>query len=132
RLLEEVSCLPAWMSFSCRDERHLCHGEPLAEAVARLEACKPIITIGVNCTAPQYVLGLLNSARAHTHKPLVAYPNSGESWEAVHHCWLPEACEFNWAAAARNWLNAGARLIGGCCRTTPTTIRALAAALREG
>src|SRR5262249_9498216 len=34
RLLNEMPGVGAWISFSCRDDARLCHGETLAEAVA--------------------------------------------------------------------------------------------------
>jgi homocysteine S-methyltransferase len=130
RLLEERPGLPAWMSFSCRDERQLCHGEFFADVVGMMNACDFIVSVGVNCTAPRHVLGLLQSAAGRTRKPLLAYPNSGEGWDANQQCWLPGSGEPDWGTAAQAWCAAGARLIGGCCRTTPGTIRQLALALR--
>lgn len=130
RLLGEVSPRPAWVSFSCRDESTLRHGEPLAEAVALLNDVPNVIAVGVNCTAPRHVEALLVAARAATDKPLVAYPNSGEGWDAGRHAWTGAATAFDWGEAARRWRAAGARLIGGCCRTTPETIAHIAVALR--
>jgi homocysteine S-methyltransferase len=125
RLLEEMPGVPAWISFSCRDDQHLCHGESFAEAVALAAACPNVIAAGVNCTAPRHVEALLHAAVECTVKPLIAYPNSGEQWDAVRQCWMAGAEQLDWAAAARAWYRAGARLIGGCCRTTPDTIRTL-------
>jgi homocysteine S-methyltransferase len=129
RLLEERPGLPAWISFSCRDEGHLCHGELFADAVGTMNASDCIVAVGVNCTAPRFVAGLLRAAARRTEKPLLAYPNSGENWDAARHSWLPATGEPDWGMAARAWHDAGARLIGGCCRTTPATIRQIAAAL---
>ncbi len=129
RLLEEFPGIPAWVSFSCRDERHLCHGELFADVIGMLDAGKSIVAVGVNCTAPRHVEGLLRSAAGRTDKPLVAYPNSGEPWDAARHHWVATSDATDWGAAARRWRDAGARLIGGCCRTTPATIRELTQAL---
>ncbi len=129
QLLEEMPDVLAWMSFSCRDERHLCHGEMFADAVMMAADCPNVLAAGVNCTPPRHVEALLQSARERTRKPLIAYPNSGECWDAARQCWLATADPLDWGAAARAWHRAGARLIGGCCRTTPATIRAVRAAL---
>jgi homocysteine S-methyltransferase len=113
--------LDAWVSFSCRDERSVAHGEPLHECIDAL----PMVTaIGVNCVAPTITTALLREAARATDKPLVAYPNSGESYAGRWrgHGLPPDA----FAALASEWSAAGARLIGGCCRTTPEHIRALA------
>jgi homocysteine S-methyltransferase len=127
RLLEAMPGVPAWISFSCRDEERLCHGEMLAEAVAMVNGCANVVAVGINCTAPRHVAALLRSAAGKTSKPLVAYPNSGEAWDAARRCWVAGAEALDWGAAARQWYAAGARLIGGCCRTTPETIQAIRA-----
>ena len=130
-LLADYPDMPAWLSFSCRDERHVCHGETLAECVAVAEGAANIVAVGVNCTAPRFVAPLLRSLAGRTSKHLLAYPNSGETWDAGGWCWRGGAdAVSDWAAAAREWRHAGARLLGGCCRTTPATIRDIAAALR--
>jgi homocysteine S-methyltransferase len=130
RLLDDVPNLPAWISFSCRDGQHLCHGEAIADAVACVAGCASVLAVGINCTAPRVVAELLEGAAAQTDKPLIAYPNSGESWDAQQRCWHANADTLDWAEAALTWHRAGARLIGGCCRTTPATIRTLRSALK--
>lgn len=126
RLLKEYSQTPGWLSFSCRDEEHVCHGERLAECIAIAEGCANVVAVGVNCTPPQFVSGLLQSISGVTSKPILVYPNSGETWNAEARCWRGEA-SFDWSVRA--WRDLGARLIGGCCRTTPAHIAAIARAL---
>ena len=110
------------------------------------------VAFGVNCTPPQYVeeaLGVIarvfaaaavaaaaerdaiGSSLAFSLPLLICYPNSGEIWEDKQ--WkagtgvapTPEA----FADLAEKWVAAGARIVGGCCRTTPETIAALRARL---
>ena len=126
RLLAEFPDVWAWLSFSCRDGDHVCHGERFVDCVALAHECPQIVAIGVNCTAPRYVEDLVRQAAAVTTKPLLVYPNSGERWDALAQCWLPGSGGADFAAAARRWYVVGARLIGGCCRTTPVEIAALA------
>jgi len=125
RLLDESDGAPAWISFSCKGGQDLCHGETLAEAIALVARCPRVVAAGVNCTAPRHVADLLRSVAGITDKPLLAYPNSGEIWDAERQCWRATADDLDWGAAARAWHEGGARLIGGCCRTTPATIRRL-------
>ncbi|MCB0062652.1 MAG: homocysteine S-methyltransferase [Caldilineaceae bacterium] len=125
RLLAEFPKMPAWLSFSCCDGEHICHGERFRDAVALANESDQIVAIGVNCTPPQYVESLLQQAEGVTDKPLLAYPNSGEQWDATAHCWLPGTGEADFAQAAMRWYEAGARLLGGCCRTRPADIEAL-------
>jgi homocysteine S-methyltransferase len=131
RVLGEFPEVPAWVSFSCRDAEHVCHGETLAECVQVLETARNVVAVGINCTAPRWVDGLLRSVAAQTSKLLLAYPNSGASWDAVQSCWRNDEASMDWAEAACRWHAAGARLIGGCCRTTPATIREIAAATKK-
>jgi homocysteine S-methyltransferase len=131
RLLEEFPETPAWLSFSCRDDMHLCHGEPLAAAVQLANDAANVVAVGVNCTAPHHIDDLLASVRDIARKPLLVYPNSGETWDAKTRSWKTASQKLDWGTVARRWCDAGAKLIGGCCRTTPETIRAIAAALDQ-
>jgi homocysteine S-methyltransferase len=130
KLLSEFPQAPAWLSFSCKDAQHICHGEPLAEAIELANAVPNIVAAGVNCTAPQFIDGLLQAAAPVARKPFLVYPNSGETWDAARGCWCGEPAESDWGDRVKRWHQAGARLIGGCCRTTPETIRQIARALR--
>jgi homocysteine S-methyltransferase len=119
----------AWFSFSCRDGAHNSQGEPLADCVRALNAYPQVAAIGINCTAPQHVPALAAAARAATDKPIVVYPNAGETYDAVTKTWHGAAHDggATMAEDAMRWAQAGARLIGGCCRTTPQDIAALRA-----
>lgn len=128
-LLTEFPQTVAWLSFSCSDEMHICHGELLADCAALADQAEQIVAIGVNCTPPRFIEPLLRHAAQATTKPLVAYPNSGERWDAANHCWLPGTGVTEFSEPARHWYAAGARLIGGCCRTTPADIQVIAQAL---
>jgi homocysteine S-methyltransferase len=127
RLLPEFPRMQAWISFSCRDGVHVSQGEPLAECVDALAGCAQVVAVGVNCTAPQFVASLVAIAASRTSKPIVAYPNSGERFDAATLCWRGGAHPTTLADHAGQWYRLGARLIGGCCRTTPADIRALRA-----
>jgi homocysteine S-methyltransferase len=126
RLLAEFSGVRAWMSFSARDEDRICHGERLADCVALLDDSRQVAAIGVNCSAPAFITGLIRAARSATSKPILVYPNSGEIYDAATYSWHGETSCDAFGEQARQWYAAGARIIGGCCRTTPAHIRALA------
>jgi homocysteine S-methyltransferase len=125
RLLEEFPGVYAWVSFSCRDDLHNCQGEVFSDCVKALEAFAQIVAVGVNCTPPEHIVPLLTAARQVSNKTLLAYPNSGESYDAMHKCWHGIKDATGFAESARTWYQAGARVIGGCCRTTPADIHAL-------
>jgi homocysteine S-methyltransferase len=128
-LLDASADAFAWMSFSCADGGHLRSGVPIEDAVAVADASQRVVAVGVNCTAPEHVEELLRRAAAVTGKPLLAYPNSGEGWDAARRSWTPGGgCRVDPVTAGR-WIAAGARLVGGCCRVTPAQIGLLAASL---
>ncbi|MBS0611589.1 MAG: homocysteine S-methyltransferase [Proteobacteria bacterium] len=131
RLLQEFPDMPAWISFSCRDGRHVSEGQRIAECAAQLEPFGQVVAVGVNCTAPQHIESLLAELRGATGKPLMVYPNSGEQYDAVTKTWQGCATPLEFAHEAKRWCAAGARLIGGCCRTTPDNVRALREALLQ-
>jgi homocysteine S-methyltransferase len=124
-LLAEFPASKACLSFSCKDQAHVCHGELFADCAALAEQSEQLIAVGINCSAPGNISALLNSAN-EVKKPLMAYPNSGEEWMASEHQWTGGACG---TLEATPWYDAGARLIGGCCRTGPDDIRRMRAEL---
>lgn len=62
---------------------------------------------------------------------LVAYPNSGEEWDATARDWVAktgfrgDAGVIEFGKMAKGWYGAGATIIGGCCRTTPAHITSM-------
>jgi homocysteine S-methyltransferase len=126
RLLAEFPGVSAWVSFSARDEAHICHGERLADCAAFLDNEPQVAAIGVNCTAPTFIPALIRAAHGATSKPILVYPNSGEIYDAATYSWHGETSCDAFGEQSRQWYAAGARVIGGCCRTTPAHIRALA------
>ncbi len=88
--------------------------------------------IGVNCSVgPSAMLGVIERLRAVTDKPLSVQPNAGPpnvvDGRTLYLC-TPDYLE----KFARRFVEAGARLIGGCCGTTPDHIRALSKAVKRG
>ena len=124
-LLREFPAVCAWISFSCKDGGHDCEGEEIGQCVAELHGHEQIVAVGVNCTPPQYIVPLLRRMRGQTDKPLLAYPNSGEHYEASSKQWSGSGPAAQFGEQARGWYAAGARLIGGCCRTGPADIRSV-------
>lgn len=126
-VMEEFPGVYGWISFSCRDGAHISNGESVAECARWLNAVSQVAAVGLNCTAPEHVPALIAAIRSETEKPVVVYPNSGENYDPVTKTWGGRANEGSYGCAARHWYDAGARLIGGCCRTTPEDIRGIAA-----
>ena len=125
-LLQEFPTLGAWFAFTLRDSQHLSDGTPLTQVLAALHGNPQALAIGINCIALENVTPALRQFAVLTDKPLLVYPNSGEHYDAVSKTWHHhgEACA-SLADYLPQWLAAGAKLIGGCCRTTPKDIAAL-------
>ncbi len=126
RLLEAHPHMTAWMSFSCRGHT-TCAGQSMQEVAAALARYAQICALGCNCTSPVYVPDIIRDLRQHTQLPIIVYPNSGEEYDAQAGNWHGTVTCDDYVAAADAWYVAGASLIGGCCRTSPETIRALRA-----
>nr|XP_025703748.1 uncharacterized protein LOC112805600 [Arachis hypogaea] len=92
-LVEEDIRIPAWFSFSCKDETHAVNGDPIQDCASIADSCSQVIAVGVNCTAPRFIVGLISSIKKGTSKPIIVYPNSGESYIAETNQW--EVSEFH-------------------------------------
>lgn len=117
------SGMPCWLSFSAAGARTRA-GQELTDAFSLAAEVDEVIAVGVNCCSPQDVRGAVEIADAVGGKPVVVYPNSGESWDAGARAWREDPT-FD-AGLVRSWIDAGARLVGGCCRIGPDAIRQVA------
>ena len=119
---------PAWVSFSCRNSAELSDGTPLERVAQLFQTVPHVVAIGINCTAPRYVAGLITRLRQNSDKPIIVYPNLGEEWDGERKEWVGESAETpdSFARQAQLWRKLGANIIGGCCRTTPAHIGRLA------
>ncbi len=133
RVLSELladRALPSWVSFSCRDGESISDGTPVEEAAALFESHPRVAAVGINCTPPQYAPELIRRIRAALpDKVVMAYPNSGEVYDADSGSWSGTVTATDCAAAAVTWIEAGAGIVGGCCRMGPEHIRAIRDAL---
>jgi homocysteine S-methyltransferase len=117
---------PSWISFSCGDAKHLCDGTSLATAASLFRGHPTVVAVGVNCMAPKFTPALVSElCVAVPDKFAIAYPNAGESYDVSGNNWSGHATLTDSASAAAQWLAAGAKIIGGCCRTGPDDIRAM-------
>ena len=116
-LLADLPGAAAWVSFTCADGARLRSGAPVEEAVAAVAGAPGVVAVGVNCTAPEHVPELIGRIRATTTLPVVAYPNSGEGWDAVARRWTGGAAgRVDGATAAsldRRGRDRGRRLLPG-------------------
>jgi homocysteine S-methyltransferase len=111
-----------WLSLSCADGRTRA-GEDPEEAFAMAKDVAEVVAVGINCTSPEEIAPLVERAATASGKPAVAYPNSGEGWDAARRTWTGGGT-FD-AARVTEWVSSGARLVGGCCRVGPGEIAEL-------
>ena len=119
--------VPAWLSYTIDGTRTRA-GQPLADAFAVAAGVPEIVALGVNCCAPGDVPPAIEIASA-IGKPVIVYPNSGERWDSRLRAWAGRS-RFT-SQLAREWVAAGARIVGGCCRVRPADIADVARSLRR-
>jgi homocysteine S-methyltransferase len=127
RLLHAHPTMRAWISFSCRDGLHNSAGDAITDCARLLDGEPQVVAMGVNCVAPELVAALAAAFTSVSSKPMLAYPNSGEVWNAVTRRWDGTASRFTHYVP--EWLAAGVSWVGGCCRTTPRDIGQVRAAV---
>ncbi len=93
---------------------------------------KSVQAVGANCTVgPQLLLPILRELAASTSLPLSAMPNAGFPQRIGDRTVYPRSSPEYFAMFAQEAAELGARLIGGCCGTTPEHIRAMAEAVKK-
>ncbi|GER29747.1 homocysteine S-methyltransferase family protein [Striga asiatica] len=103
-LLEENEIkIPSWLSFNSKDGVNVVSGDSLLECAAIAESSSKIVAVGINCTPPRFIMDLILSIKKQ---------NTGVS-------------DKDFVSYVNRWCEAGASLVGGCCRTTPHTIRSI-------
>ncbi|WP_112182453.1 homocysteine S-methyltransferase [Paraliobacillus zengyii] len=125
RLVTEFPHTYAWLTFTVKNEKEISDGSLLEECVNVLEENKQIVAIGMNCLPVSITTEAITNIASYTKKPIVVYPNSGETYDPKTNKWhgLKSADRFD--VKSEEWFKAGARIIGGCCRTTPHHITEL-------
>ena len=120
----------AWISFSCKDEHHLNDGTAINECTTIIANHPKVFAVGVNCTAPKYISGLIRSLKKSSgSKRIVVYPNSGEVYNAETKSWMGLSDPGVFAEMAKEWMELGSDIIGGCCRIGPEHIKSIAEAM---
>jgi homocysteine S-methyltransferase len=133
-LQAEFAGVEAWIAFtlSPADATCIADGTSVADVVALFEGADNVVAVGVNCVAPELALAGLKAMQKATRKPLIVYANSGEKWDAQKRDWEGERSgDGELASWVREAWDAGARIIGGCCRTGPEDMTVVAETIRK-
>lgn len=115
-----------WFTFTLRDATHISDGTSLSRIAALFDKVPQVIAIGFNCTPDDVALAALQALKPLQQGKqwkMIVYPNSGEQWNAAAREWEGKRSEGSaLEQKTRQWADAGAVLVGGCCRTTPEDI----------
>lgn len=123
KLIQQFPIVNCWFSLTLKDQQHISDGTPLTEVIEYLNSIEQIVSVGINCIALEKVTPALEVLSKLTSKPLIVYPNSGEEYDPTTKQWHKNHhhnCTF--ANQLDTWIKLGAKLIGGCCQTTPEDI----------
>ena len=129
---------PYWISYCCKDGFHLSDGTKLFDVVRHFVDEKNCVAVGVNCCSPDHVDSLLAEARralGSQRKPIIAYPNSGETWDTHEKHWTIDddenGRENTFEQNCCKWIeHGGVSIIGGCCRVNSMQIAKLKSILQ--
>jgi homocysteine S-methyltransferase len=125
-----VTAVPLIAQATFADDAHTLGGESPREVATVLSAL-PVAMIGTNCTVgPQRMLAVAEDLVRYSSVPVSAQPNAGQPRRTG-----PRSFEFAidggyFSRYLARFAAAGVTLVGGCCGTTPTHIRAAAEAVR--
>jgi len=124
-LLEKIN-KPAWVSFSCKDGKHISDGTPIEKCAAFFAHHPTVFAIGVNCTSPEFISELIRSIKTKSgDKKIVVYPNSGAVYHAESKTWSGLSDISSCELMVKEWMDLGADIIGGCCGIGPHQIKAM-------
>jgi S-methylmethionine-dependent homocysteine/selenocysteine methylase len=121
--------LPCWLAFVPDEHGKLFTGETMAEAEAALAPLHPDVIL-VNCAPPDDTTAGLRELAKVRQNPTGIYPHVGR-FDPPEWLFTDEYPPDRYLEAARRWADMGARVIGGCCGTTPEHIAKLSDGLRN-
>ncbi|MCE5187294.1 MAG: bifunctional homocysteine S-methyltransferase/methylenetetrahydrofolate reductase [Planctomycetaceae bacterium] len=122
--------LPVLAQMTCTEQFETFFGTPIESAIAQIAQHPAVTTVGLNCSlGPSDMLEALKRLRKVTDKPLAIQPNAGLPRRVEGRTLYMSTPEYM-AEYAKRFFEHGARIIGGCCGTTPEHIRQIARAVK--
>src|ERR671931_577320 len=130
--VKDASSLPIVAQLTFDEDAETLAGVAARDAVDRLQSLG-VVAVGANCgVGPQAALAALSEMTGRTNGiALSAQPNVGLPSRSGGRIIYPNATPDYFAEFAAQARNLGARIIGGCCGTTPSQIAAIRAAVEE-
>ena len=129
RGVRSVSSLPIVAQITIEDDGNSLEGVSPDLFGPRLAAL-PIDAVGVNCSVgPAAMMEAVEKLAAAVELPVIAQPNAGKP-RVVENRNLYLCSPEYMATFASRFIAAGARIVGGCCGTTPDHLAAIRRAVR--
>jgi len=122
--VRNTSTLEVWVSFVCAADGNLLSGESMANAVEALSPLGPSAIL-INCTDVTSTTLALEKLIQSSTVTVGAYANMGHAESTLGWEFADELTADRYANCAEEWVRMGARMIGGCCGTTPAHTEAL-------
>lgn len=123
----KASCPDAWImvSFAADADGFTRAGEQASALALQMSACGAVDSIGLNCICGAYHIRQLLSTLDVGDKWMSAMPNAGYPHVEEGRTYYDSAPAY-YAQQVMECVKAGARIVGGCCGTTPEHIRQIA------
>lgn len=129
RMARAHTALPVFCTFAFNAKGRTMMGLRPGDAAQRA-AEAGADAVGANCgEGPDAVLAALTGMREAVNLPLIAQSNAGIPQVGAEEATVWDTTPEQMADHARAFVEAGARVVGGCCGTGPAHIAAIAAAL---
>lgn len=128
RIAREESNLPIICQFAAEDSGRTTDGLTFEDAFTQLKQ-EGADVVGFNCrTGPNGILRLLDNLDNNSNLPYSIYPNAGAASFVDGKYEYTAGSEY-FASMAKKFADRGACIVGGCCGTTPSHVKAMADAL---
>ncbi|MBN2315239.1 MAG: bifunctional homocysteine S-methyltransferase/methylenetetrahydrofolate reductase [Sedimentisphaerales bacterium] len=125
----DVSDVPIVAHLTIDENHQTLYGERIEHVFPDIAGRDKVVAVGLNCcVGPAQMLSALNVIKGITNKPISIMPNAGlprRMEDRTLYMCTPEYM----AEYAKRFFENGARIIGGCCGTTPKHIKQIAKAI---
>ncbi len=130
RAVRELNAdIPIIAQVTLNSEGNLPTGEPIERFVTEISK-HPVDVIGLNCSdGPRLMLDALERLRPLTTLPIAIQPNAGLPQNIGGRNLYMTSPEYI-AEYAKRFIQTGAAIVGGCCGTNPTHIKAIRRAVQ--
>jgi homocysteine S-methyltransferase len=129
--VSSVTPLEIVAQMTANEQNETPYGEKIDDAISRIAARPEVTAVGLNCSVgPSAMLNALEIIRGVTDKPISVQPNAGLPRQVEDRLLYMSTPEYM-AEYAKRFYEKGARIIGGCCGTTPDHIKEMVRAVRS-